>query len=313
MDETTGFIGRARETERARELIRRRGNVLVHGRPGVGKSAFLRNLFANFTRMGGAPPLVFVPSGTTKQALLDTARQIHEQAGLALPVALLPPRHVSRARRGIPLAWDDLVRTLRRLPVSEVVDIWVSAFQRQRFLVFFDSVEMPPSQADYFAHVCEHAQVVAAKRDDNRRVRIDRVLWRFPSRIELKPLPLEDCSLIAGRWLAEHPIRFSDDKTRKRFVRHVAQDSDGVPAAILGMLEAAAAEETITPAKARSFQHEAGVRYMDMTPVIIVGFIVFAAMRFMSRGMSDTELYVISGIASVVFIGLRFFMWRLRA
>jgi hypothetical protein len=45
-----------------------------------------------------------------------------------------------------------------------------------------------------------------------------------------------------------HPIRFADERTRARFVRHVAQDSGGVPAAIRGMLERAEAEEEITPA-----------------------------------------------------------------
>ena len=311
MEDVTGFIGRVRETERAIEAIQRSANLLVTGRAGIGKSAFLRHVR---TRLEGldVPTVAFVPAGTTKSVLMELARQVHETAGLAVPEALLPPRSLARAKRQGYLPWKDLARSIRRLPVTETVDVIATSLRRRRFLVFLETLEVPPSQADLYGDILEHAQVVAAMDDRNRRTRIDRLMWRFQTRLELKPLPLSDCAEIAERWLAEHPIRFADHATRIRFVRHVARDSGGVPAAVRGMLDAAAKEPEITPAKARSFSHEAGIQYVDMTPLLILLVVVATAARYISRGVGDTEMLVLSGVATALFMGLRFLFWQLR-
>jgi len=287
-------------------------NVLVTGRAGIGKSALLRHLRERLEEGDGLPPVVWVPFGTTKTVLLEMARQIHEAVGLSLPATLLPPRILARAKRDGTLPWADLVRTLRRLPVPDTADIISTTLHKRRFLVMLESLEVPPSQAELFAEVLEHAQVIAAMDDKNRRVRIERLLWRFPVRVELKPLPLAACTEIVERWLTAHPVRFADEATRARFVRHVARDSGGVPAAIRGMLEAAQKEREITPAMARGFSHEAGVQYVDMTPLLVLLIVVAIAGRYISRGVGDTEMLVLSGVATAIFMGLRFLFWQMR-
>jgi hypothetical protein len=254
-----------------------------------------------------------VPAGTTKHVLQELACQLHACNGLAIPVQQLPPRVLTRARLQGSLAWEDLARTVRRLSVVDTLEILVASLRRRRLLVMLESLEVPPSQAELFARLIEHAQVVAAMDDNNRRVRIDRLLWRFPERLVLKPLPLDDCTAIIEPWLAHQPLRFASPRTRDRFVRHVATASGGVPAAIRGMLEAAAAEDEITPARARAFQHEAAAQYLDLTPLLIVLLVVFIALRYVSRGIGEVELLVLSGVATAIFLGLRMFMYRLRA
>ncbi len=312
MDATAGFVGRTTELVTAMDAVRKGSNVLVTGRAGIGKSALLRHLRSQIAGIEALPPVVWVPSGTSKTVLLEMARQIHEAVGLTLPVTLLPPRNLARAKRDGTLPWVDLVRTLRRLPVPDTADIIASTLRKRRFLVVLESLEVPPSQAELFAQVLEHAQVIAAMDDNNRRSRIDRLLWRFPVRVELKPLPLAVCNELIERWLSEHAIRFADETTRARFVRHVARDSGGVPAAIQGMLEAAQKEREITPAMARGFAHEAGMQYVDMTPLVILLIVIAMAGRYISRGVGDTELLVLSGVATAIFMGLRFLFWQMR-
>jgi hypothetical protein len=145
----------------------------------------------------------------------------------------------------------------------------------------------------------------------NRRVRIEKLLWQFQATIELGPLSQKQARTIAERWLEASPIRFPSQRVRASFLRHVAQDSGGVPAAIEGMLIAAANDGEVTPAKVRAYAHEAGVTYLDMTPVVILGAVVFMAMRYISRGISETELLVLSGVGSALFYGLSFLMRRL--
>jgi hypothetical protein len=294
------------------EALAKGSNVLVTGRAGIGKSAFLRHLREQLAEADDVPPLVWVPFGTTKTVLLEVARQIHDVVGLSLPTSLLPPRILARAKRDGTLPWKDLVRTVRRLPVPDTADIIATTLRKRRFLMMLESLEVPPSQAELFAQVLEHAQVIAAMDDKNRRSRIDRLLWRFQVKLELKPLPLAECETITERWLAEHPVRFADDATRVRFVRHVARDSGGVPAAIQGMLVAAQKEREITPAMARGFAHEAGIQYVDMTPLLVLLVVIAMAARYISRGMNDTEMLVLSGVSTAVFMGLKFLFFQMR-
>jgi hypothetical protein len=205
MDAVTGFVGRARETEHALTVISRGGNLLVTGRPGIGKTAFLRHLAKCLQHREGGRPLILVPAGTTKHVLQETARQVHIHVGLVVPVQQLPTRILARAQRQGWLSWDDLARTVRRLSIVDTVEIIVTSLKKRRLLVMLESLEVPPSQAELFAHIVDAAQVVAAMDDSNRRVRIDRLLWRFSERIELKPLPLPDCTAIIEQWVRRYP------------------------------------------------------------------------------------------------------------
>lgn len=310
MEAAEALTGRALEAERALTAVRRGANVLVRGRAGVGKSTFLEHLYRQLAE--DSQRVLWLPAGTTKTVLLELARQIHEIRGLSVPPNILPPRILARARRDGTLPWRDLSRTVRRLPIAETTDIVATGLEAGRFVVFIDSLEVPPSQAELFGQVIDRAQVVAAMDDENRRVRIDRLLWRFQERIEVRPLPLEASEEVVRGHLAHAAVRFPDSATRDRFVRHVARESAGVPAAIVGMVDAAEQEGEITPAKAREWTHDAGARYLDMTPAVVVAVVVGAAMRYIGRGFGATDIYVLSGILTALLAGIRFFMWRMR-
>lgn len=316
MENTVGFIGRRHETEQAIAALGRGRNVLVKGRGGIGKSSFLRQLFERQPGSAGSagsdPPAFWVGVGSPKPVIDELARQVHNTVGLPMPAALLGPRLLARAEREGGLPWSSLARTVKRMPVSQVGEIITAAMRKCRCLVFLETLEVPPSLADLFAELLEVAQVAACMDDKNRRIRIERLVWRFHETVELKPLALEECEYLTTLWLAEHPVRFSDHKTRVRFIRHVAQDSGGVPAAIRGMLEAARSEEEITPSKARSYQHIAGVRYLDMTPLLVVLLVAMMALRYISRGASMQEMMMMSGVAMALLMGLRFFIQLLR-
>ena len=309
MEAITGFVGRARETELILDAVGKGSNVLVIGSAGIGKSALLRHAMAE---LNGRRRCIWAPVGTTKHALLEIARQVHELVGLAVPAGLLPPRIAARAKRQQWLDWPSLERSIRRMPVAPLAELVINNLRERDLLVFLESLEMPPSQANFFADLLDVAQCVAAMDDNNRRNRIARVLWRFQAQVELKPLPLEDCREIASRWLVHNPVRFTDERTRDKFIRHVARDSGGVPAAIEGMLERAQAMREISPSTARSIgRHDAAGRYFDLTPVVIILLVAFLALRYISRGIGELELLVLSGVATAIFIGLRFFMHRM--
>jgi hypothetical protein len=253
-----------------------------------------------------------VPEGNVKAIAYDLARQVHERLGLTVPESLVPMRHRMRARRAGQVRWEWIGRTLGRLPVRESIELVARSLQGKNALVFIESLEVAPTQAEFFALLLEQAQVAAAMDNTNRRVRIDRLLWRFRERVELKPLPAAQCRAIAEAWLACRPVRFESERVREAFLRAVEQDSGGVPAAIRGMLEAASAEAEVTRATVRAFMHRAGVRYMDMTPTLVLGMMLVVAGRYIASGLNNNELYILSGIGIALFLGLRLLMYRLK-
>ncbi len=95
------------------------------------------------------------------------------------------------------------------------------------------------------------------------------------------------------------------------FIRAVEQDSGGVPAAVEGMLQAASNDGEVTRARVRAYRHDAAAVYWDMTPLIMVLVIGFMALRYVSRGIGETELLVLAGVGSSLFWGLMFVMRKL--
>lgn len=309
MDETTGFIGRDRELTLAEAALAKGNNLLVTGRAGIGKSAFLRALYERLARIRVC---LWLPEGNVKAVTNDLARQVHELVGLSVPEELVPQRYRMKLRRAGRVEWEWINRAVTRLPARESMELVARSLKDRDALVFIESLEVPPTQAEFFTVLLDDAQVAAAMDDTNRRVRIERLLWRFRERVELKPLPAADCRAIAEQWLATRPVRFESDRVREAFLRAVEQDSGGVPAAIRGMLEAASAEAEVTRATVRAFMHRAGVRYMDMTPTLVLGMMLVVAGRYIASGLNNNELYILSGIGIALFLGLRLLMYRLK-
>ena len=78
------------------------------------------------------------------------------------------------------------------------------------------------------------------------------------------------------------------------------------------MLESAQKMPEITPAMARGFTHQAGVRYVDMTPVLILALIGMMMLRYISRGLGEIEWMVMSGVSAALFWGIRIMLMSMR-
>jgi energy-coupling factor transporter ATP-binding protein EcfA2 len=309
MEDPAPFIGRLRETDEVKAAILAGKSVLVVGRTGIGKTALMRDVARRLE--GQEKPLVWVPKDTTKQSFRALAKALHELHGLALPEDIIPKQTLTRAQRQGFLPWADLQRVLWRLPTDGLQAILTDTLRAHPTVVFLESLEVPPSQADFYRGLMDVAQVCAGMDSTNFRTRIKKLLWRFHHRIDLGPLPLEDCRAIAEHLLEGAPVRFASDRVRERFIQAAAQGCGGVPEALQGIIEKAIAEGEITPAKVHWFGHEAGKTYFDMTPFLLLGLIGFMALRYLSRGLQEVEWYTLAGVGSAVFIGFRMIMGKL--
>lgn len=82
------------------------------------------------------------------------------------------------------------------------------------------------------------------------------------------------------------------------------------PQAIHDVLDESAKERAIDKRKVRAMRHEAGVKYLDFTPVMLVAGAMIVATRYVAMGMGDGTLYVMAGIGTALFLSLRFFMFK---
>ncbi len=63
---------------------------------------------------------------------------------------------------------------------------------------------------------------------------------------------------------------------------------------------------------ARYYWRYSSVRDLDMTPTFIMVFYIVIASRYIACGNGDDELFSLSGVAIVLFVGVPFFVGRLR-
>jgi hypothetical protein len=248
---------------------------------------------------------------TASAMVQSLAHQVHERLGLEIPERLIPPRFRAQAHREGHVAWKRIQRSILREPVREVLALVLASIRGREVILFTESLEVPPTQAAALHELAEACQLAACMDADNRRVRIRRLLWRFQKEIELKPLTKGQVGQIVERWLEVKPVEFDGPKVRESFIRAVQLDSGGIPAAVEGMLVAASNDGEVSRSKLRQYRHEAAAVYWDMTPLLIVLIIGFMALRYISRGIGETELMVLAGVASSLFWGMMFFMRKM--
>ena len=313
MECSQNLVGRNYEINRLLEALEKGLSFLITGEPGMGKSSVLRCAYEELSK---THTCIWVPHTRTKEQLVELAWQLFEKVGLPKDHGLIPEKYRHRAlTEGQQWRWME--RTFTRMRVSECVTLIERAIteSNQPIVLFVESLDIPPTQAEYLLEIFNHVTVAAAMTTTNRRIRVQKLLWKFqPSnRLELKPLSGDAARTIIRRWLDEHPLKFQRPVTIEKFERRVVIDGAGVPAAIIGILEAATAHRVITSKTLDDLTHEAAVHGIDLTPVLILLVALAVASKFVGRGISSTELYVVAGIGIALGIVVRYILFPLLA
>jgi hypothetical protein len=58
------------------------------------------------------------------------------------------------------------------------------------------------------------------------------------------------------------------------------------------------------------FVHGSGVKEIDATPLVVLIFALFVAMRFIVRGFSDYQAYALFGALGAIGLFIRFLIFR---
>ena len=279
------LIGRKEELKRIRENVAKGRHTLLEGRIGIGKSHLLRYLEKSLKRA------VYVERiYPLKAALLDILKHLHQHGRLKSP---------PDGGRD----WETLSRKFTRLHVKSLAEFVVKQMKGRRYILLLDQLEaVTPAITATLNQLLSSALVIGAASKLKEAHR--KVWWAFDL-IELPPLTREESLELLYQIIGGEPV-----ENREMFENKVLTQADGNPHAVVEMARQAGAEERVTPQFIRGLRHPAGVKYLDITPLLLlVGTCVVAA-RFFAMGIDNTDLYILAGIGGAFFIFFRYFIYK---
>ena len=256
----------------------------------------------------GDQVLVYLSEHQAKGQFVQMARRLIETAILK-PTALdLAKKYDEMAPRQI--EWASIRRHVNRLSIRDLSAAIIPAlyaYQGRVLVAVDDMTSLTPTQQAFWLAVFEHAQVVTCASDRKHGLR---KLWWKMKPIAVPALDPESARAIVRDTIAREGLLIESPGL---YIGHVVKQAGGNPQAILDMLSESSKERRVDKRQIRAMAHQAGVRYLDFTPVLVVGGALIVGTRYLAIGLGDTALYVMAGMGAALFFALRFMMPRGRA
>jgi len=304
MEKITGLIGRDQLIDETRKEIKKGKNVLLSGPIGIGKSSILQAALESFIN-AGKQTVIRLTDHQAKGQFVEMARQMLESRlvtakalGLTQKYHDIPPAE---------LEWDEIKRQVNRLSIRDLTAAIIPALAdagKKPLIAVDDMTFLTPTQQAFWLAIFDHAQIVGCASEKKKGLR---KLWWKMKEIEVPPLSAEATKQVVQSYIIKKGVMIESPDL---YISHVVKQSGGIPQAIYDMLDESAKERVIDKRKVRAMRHEAGVKYLDFTPVMLVAGAMIVATRYVAMGMGDKTLYVMAGIGAALFLSLRFFMFK---
>jgi hypothetical protein len=333
MKRITGLIGRDELVADVVREIRKGKHVLLTGPVGIGKSRVLEAAIKRIERrqdellqagleltLPGTQSTAVWTEKRKKRLLTVAYLRDHQAKGqfVALSRRLLETGIVKSSALGLPkqmdsepkIDWHDCKRTVSRLGIRDLTGAIIPAIHAHKqnggqiIIAVDDITSLTPTQSAFWLAVFDCAQIVSCasgKKEGNRK------LWWRMKEIEVPKLTPEASAEIVRTYIAKKGVLIESPEL---YIAHVVKQSGGNPQAIADMLDDSAKERVVNKQQIREMRHAAGVRYLDFTPVMIVGGACIIGARYIAIGIGDTALYVMAGMAAALFLSLRFFLFK---
>lgn len=284
-----GFtIGREPELNGLLAFWKRGVPILITGKSGLGKTHLLQQ-FLTLLRKHKATPIYLERLWPFKPALLTLYAALSAQ----------------------PLSEPESKR-LKRLTIPELTQETLTLLEQVaatgKPVVLLDRLEDAPiAAADFLTKLSSLALVYGAAQYVKRTRVLRRFFWHFEL-LELSPLATSDARLLAERLAQERTLKLQDPAF---FFNQVITQSGGVPLAIVETIARVPADQPVSRTQIRElFIHGSGVKWVDATPLIILVFCLFIALRFIARGFSDFQAYALFGALGGIGLFIRYLIFR---
>jgi energy-coupling factor transporter ATP-binding protein EcfA2 len=303
MDKIVGLIGRDELVADLLGEIRKGKHVILTGPVGIGKSAVLK---AALEQADGSIELVIrLHDHQAKGQFVEMARQMFALGLVSAQELSLPAQFHAMAPAQID--WKDIRNQVNRLSMRDLTQAIIPALARSAHkpvIAVDDLTSLTPTQMAFWLAIFDHAQVIGCASEKKARVR---KLWWKMREIAVKPLPPNVIRDIVKSYITAKGVLIESPDL---YISHVVKQSGGVPQAIFDMLDESGKERIIDKRKVREMRHEAGVFYLDFTPMVMILGALIVSMRYVGMGTGDKTLYIMGGMGAALFLTLRFFIFK---
>lgn len=303
MDNIVGLLGREEVVDNLVAEIKKGKHVILTGPVGIGKSAVL---WAALERVGKQLDwLIMLRDHQAKGQFVDMARQM-----LALGLISAEELDLPVKFHGVPSAkidWREVKSQINRASMRDLTQAIIPALaraERKPLIAVDDLTTLTPTQMAFWLAIFDHAQIIGCASEKKSRIR---KLWWKMKEIEIKPLPPEVIRAVVKSYIQAKGILIESPDL---YISHIVKQSGGVPQAIHDMLDESGKERIIDKRKVREMRHDAGVFYLDFTPMVMILGAVIVSMRYVGMGTGDKTLYIMGGLGTALFLTFRFFVFK---
>ncbi|MFA5892572.1 MAG: tyrosine-type recombinase/integrase [Candidatus Margulisiibacteriota bacterium] len=259
-------FGRERVIDDVRLLLAKKQPILLIGPLGIGKTHLLKHL----TRLFSPNPLYLASPKPLKSML----GQICDKVG---------PDWRKQLKAGY--------------SAREMIDFIIRSYSTQDpapILIIDNLDDLRSSDTDLFISLFEHCTILAAT--SALKPKLEQVWWKF-KQIRLNPLN-EGSAKQLIKYLTQN-LAISDYEMLETRILTV---SNRLPLAMVDMISQISHKPVITKEVVRDIYHEAGTRYRDWTPLLIIIWGAAMLFRFVALGTHSFEGYILAGalIASLM-------------
>lgn len=303
MDDIVGLIGRDDVVGDLVAEIRKGKHVILTGAVGIGKSAVLR---AALEQVKGRHELIIkLFDHQAKGQFVEMTRQM-----LALELISAQELDLPAQFYGVPGAeidWKAIRNRINRMSMRDLTQAIIPALARSAYkpmIAVDDLTSLTPTQMAFWLAIFDHAQVIGCASEKKARVK---KLWWKMKEIAIKPLPPNVIRQVVKKYIETKGVLIESPDL---YISHVSKQSGGVPQAIYDMLDESGKERIIDKRKVREMRHEAGVQYLDFTPMVMILGALIVSMRYIGMGTGDKTLYIMGGMGAALFLTFRFFIFK---
>ena len=305
MDEIVGLLGRDDLVAELVTEIRKGKHVILTGPVGIGKSAVLKAALVKVAAHAAGGLLITLHDHQAKGQFVEMARQMLALGLISAKELELPTKFHDLP--GPQIDWREVKSQVNRMSMRDLTHAIIPALARadsKPVIAVDDLTSLTPTQMAFWLAIFDHAQVIGCASDKKARVR---KLWWKMKEIAVKPLPPEVIRQVVKKYIETQGVLIESPDL---YISHVVKQSGGVPQAIYDMLDESGKERIIDKRKVREMRHEAGVAYLDFTPMIMILGALIVSMRYVGMGTGDKTLYIIGGIGAAMFLTFRFFIFK---
>jgi len=303
MDKIIGLIGRDEVVADLVAEIRKGKHVILTGSVGIGKSAVLREALEQVSNRVGL--IIRLHDHQAKGQFVEMARQMLELGLITAKELDLPAQFHDISPADI--EWKDIRNKVNRMSMRDLTQVVIPALARSEdkpVIAVDDLTSLTPTQMAFWLAIFEHAQVVGCASEKKPRVK---KLWWKMKEISVKPFSPAVARGVIKQYITTKGMLI---ESPDQYISHVVKQSGGIPQAIYDMLDESGKERIIDKRKVREMRHDAGVQYLDFTPVVMILGALIVSMRYIGMGTGDKTLYILGGMGAALFLTFKFFIFK---